>query len=168
MPPSILRCPNTQRRHAWTQPVPIGAVQKSGRLLPPARDERDADSLGAGSRRVEAVLGGHAPQVRLSSEEEAARAALIYRAREAAQVIKAEFGEQLVISMTEEVENRPAVMSKASAFGRVPALSTPGAQRHTTDLVPDRASGLVEGFPGAWVKLRAELSVFADFLGAAS
>jgi len=79
--------------------------------------------------------------------------------------------EQLLVSMTEEVEDRrPAVVSAASAehldeYRRFRHLVR---NVHATNLLPERVASLVEGLPGAWAQIRAELSVFADFLEAAS
>jgi hypothetical protein len=77
--------------------------------------------------------------------------------------------EQLLTSMTEEVnERRPAVLSKASAE----RLDEYRRFRHlvrnvyATNLLPERIASLVDGLPGLWAQLRAELAVFADFLDA--
>jgi hypothetical protein len=35
---------------------------------------------------------------------------------------------------------------------------------YTTNLVPDKMSGLISALPGMWTKMRAELLAFADFL----
>lgn len=79
--------------------------------------------------------------------------------------------EQLLVSMTEEVEDhRPAVVSTASGeyldeYRRFRHLVR---NVYATNLLPERVASLVEGLPGAWAQIRAELSVFADFLDAAS